>query len=137
MSGYTSKNLKDVEDQSVKFGLAPQMEARFARDDLGAEQIGISYQRYAPDFRQPFAHRHREDEEVYVVVGGGGQILLDGEPVELRHWDAIRVAPATVRAFAAGPDGLEILAFGTHRVDDAEMLTPHWPEDGSPEAASS
>jgi mannose-6-phosphate isomerase-like protein (cupin superfamily) len=134
VAGFAVTNLKDVEDQAVKFGLSPQMEARFAREDLASEAIALSYQRLAPNVRQPYAHRHRADEEIYVVVGGSGRVLLEGELVELGQWDAVRVAPHTVRAFAAGPDGLEILAFGTHRENDVESLQPEWPDDGGSSA---
>ena len=58
------------------------------------------------------AHSHREQEEAYVVVAGSGRILLDDETQELRTWDVIRVAPEVVRAFEAGPDGLDIIAVG-------------------------
>ena len=40
--------------------------------------------------------------------------------------DAVRVSPGVTRAFEAGPDGLELLAFGTHREDDAEMVSDFW-----------
>jgi hypothetical protein len=46
------------------------------------------------------------------VVGGSGRIRLDDEVVELRKLDVVRVAPHVVRAFEAGPDGLEIIAVG-------------------------
>ena len=49
MSGYTIANLKEVEDQAPKFGLSPDLEARFARVALDAEMIGITYQRLAPN----------------------------------------------------------------------------------------
>ena len=126
MSNYTIKNLKQVEDMAPKFGYAPDFEARFARRDLGCERIGISFQRLAPNSEGPFAHKHGQDEEVYVVLSGGGRARLDGEVVELGQWDAIRVAPETVRAFAAGPEGLELLAFGTHTEDDAAMQQVDW-----------
>jgi len=128
MSGYTIKNLLDVEDSAVKFGFAPAMEARFAREDLGFEKHGLSLQRLAPNERQAFAHRHGEAEEVYVVVEGSGRVLLDGDVVEVRRWDAIRVAPGTVRSFAAGPEGIGYLAFGGHGLGDTEQLPPEWPE---------
>jgi uncharacterized cupin superfamily protein len=128
MGGYAVKNLADVEDQAATHGLSPALESRFAREDLGAEQIGLSYQRIAPSQRQPFAHRHAGDEEVYVVIGGSGRALLGADVVEVRRFDAIRVSPETVRAFEAGPDGLELLAFGTHRPGDAEMQPPAWPD---------
>jgi quercetin dioxygenase-like cupin family protein len=123
MSGYTVKNLGEVEDIAAKQGFGELMEARFARDDLDCEQHGLSLQRFRPGARQPFAHRHGEQEEVYVVTGGGGRIHLDGDVVELRRLDAVRVAPATVRSFEAGPEGLEIVAFGDRGVADVEMVS--------------
>jgi uncharacterized cupin superfamily protein len=127
VAGYSVKNLKqDVKDSAVEFGLSPAMESRFAKDDLGCEQIGISYQRLAPDAHQPFSHRHGKDEEVYVVLSGGGRMKLGDDEVEIGRWDAIRVAPETVRAFAAGPEGLELLAFGPRTPKDVETLPDAW-----------
>lgn len=128
MSGYTIRNLKDIEDQAPKFGLSPGLEARFARGALEGETTALSYQRLAPDFRIPFGHKHAEQEEVYVVIAGGGRMKLDDEVIELRQWDAIRVASGTMRGFEAGPDGAEILAFGAPgrgQPNDAEM-DPGW-----------
>lgn len=45
-----------------------------------------------------------------MVVAGSGRILLDGEVAELKQWDTVRVAPEGVRAFEAGPDGLDVIA---------------------------
>ena len=71
MTAYTIKNLRgDVDDQAPNFGLSPDLEARMARVPLELEQFGISYQQIAPNFRIPFGHRHKNQEEVYVVVRG-------------------------------------------------------------------
>jgi uncharacterized cupin superfamily protein len=129
MASYTVKNLKeDVENSAPKFGYAPQMEARFARGDLDCEQTGISYQRLAPDVRGPFGHRHNAQEEIYVVLSGGGRAKLDDDVIDLRPLDALRVAPGTARAFEAGPDGLELVAFGAPSTgeQDVEMLPDWW-----------
>jgi mannose-6-phosphate isomerase-like protein (cupin superfamily) len=124
---YTQLNLKDdVENASERFGLAPDMEARFARNPLSLKGGGFSYQKLAPSFRGPVAHRHRSQEEVYVVVGGSGRVKLEDEVRDLRQWDAIRVAPETARAFEAGPDGLELLAIGFGDGGDTEMLEDFW-----------
>jgi hypothetical protein len=45
-------------------------------------------------------------------VEGSGRALLDGKIVELARWDVLRVAPHVVRAFEAGPEGLELIAVG-------------------------
>jgi hypothetical protein len=127
MTGYAIRNLKEIEDSAVKFGLSPEMESRFARKDLGAATLGLSYQRLAPNMRQPFGHRHEHQEEVYVILSGGGRVSLDDEVVEVQPWDAVRVAPDVTRAFEAGPDGLELLAFGAHTVStDVESVQGFW-----------
>ena len=126
MDAYTIKNLKQVEDMAPKFGFAPDLEARFARQDLECQRTGLSYQRLAPDTDGQFVHTHGEDEEIYVILSGSGRAKLDDEVIEVAAWDAIRVAPGTLRAFASGPDGLELLAFGTHTEKDASMKDVNW-----------
>jgi mannose-6-phosphate isomerase-like protein (cupin superfamily) len=116
MTDYTIKNLREVEDAAPNFGMAPDMQARFASGELGLSESGVSLQRLAPNATQPFGHSHNKQEELYVVLDGSGQAKLDEEIVELTAWDALRVAPEVTRAFSAGPDGLEFLAFGAPAV---------------------
>jgi quercetin dioxygenase-like cupin family protein len=118
---YTIKNLSDVEDVAPRFGLDAVQEARFPGRDLGAQSTGLAYHVLKPGQRGA-AHRHDAAEEIYVVLAGSGRINLDGEVADLRPLDAIRVAPPVARAFEAGPEGLEILAFGPHHEGDGEFL---------------
>ena len=129
MTSFTKVNLRDdVEDQAPKFGLAPDLEARFAHDPLESEITGLSYQRLAPEARVPFGHTHESQEEIYVVLSGAGRAKLDEEIVELSALDALRVAPATMRALEAGPEGIEFVVFGAPRGEqnDAEMAAGWW-----------
>jgi mannose-6-phosphate isomerase-like protein (cupin superfamily) len=128
VAGFALANLRELENSAERFGLAPDVEARFARDALGAERTGVSYQRLAPEARYPFGHRHGDQEEIYVVLSGSGRLKLEGEVVDVRAWDAIRVAPETTRCFEAGPDGIEFLAFGEHTDEAPEMLPGWWSE---------
>jgi mannose-6-phosphate isomerase-like protein (cupin superfamily) len=129
---YTLRNLKeDVEDSAPRFGGAPDMEARFAREALELEESGLSYQRAAPGYRFPFGHTHKKQEEVYVVVGGSGRMKLDDEIVELEQWDVVRVPPGTWRCYEGGPEGVEILVFGAPKVgetvaEDVEIQPSWW-----------
>jgi mannose-6-phosphate isomerase-like protein (cupin superfamily) len=123
---FTLKNLAEVNDSAPKFGFAEVQEARFANDELEAEQTGVSYQRVKPGKRQAFAHRHERAEEVYVVLRGSGQVKLDDQIVDLRELDAIRVAPGVTRAFQAGSDGLELLAAGPRHDGDGDVLPGWW-----------
>ena len=126
MSDYTLMNMLDVEDSAK--GRMPGMEARFARKDLQSEHLGVSLFRAAPNFRQPFGHSHREQEEAYLILEGSGRMRLADEIVELKPWDVVRVAPHVVRAFEGGPDGLLYLAVGNDRPEggDGEMVNDFW-----------
>jgi uncharacterized cupin superfamily protein len=128
VADYTLVNLKEVEDQAPKFGLAPQLEARMARVALGLENSGVSYQRLAPDFRVPFGHKHKNQEEVYVLVSGSARIKLDDEVVDLKPFDAVRVAKDTLRGFEAGPEGAEFIAIGAPNTGpgDADVVQGWW-----------
>jgi mannose-6-phosphate isomerase-like protein (cupin superfamily) len=99
---------------------------RFPSDDLDAEHTGLSHQRLRPGKRQMFAHRHRHAEEVYVVLSGTGRVRIEDEIVDVGPMDAIRVGPQQTRAFEAGADGLEYLAFGRRARGDAEIVPDWW-----------
>ena len=131
MTNYTVKNIKDIEDQAPNFGLSPDLEARFAREQLGLSELGLSYQRLAPNYRMPFGHKQRRQEEVYVLLSGSARLKLDDEVVDLKQWDLIRVPKEVTRNFEAGPEGVEILAIGAPNtgVQDAEQLPGWWTDE--------
>src|SRR2546423_3673322 len=128
MPGYTLVNLREVEDQAPKFGLSPNLEARMARVPLELEQFGVSYQRVAPNFRVPFGHTHKRQEEVYLLLSGSVRAKLDDEIVELKPFDAIRVPNDTTRGFEAGPEGAVLIAIGAPNTGpgDADMVDGWW-----------
>jgi mannose-6-phosphate isomerase-like protein (cupin superfamily) len=125
---FTRRKLTDVQDSAPRFGFEEVQEARFATADLDAEQTGVSHHRVKPGRRQGFAHRHENAEEVYVVLAGSGRMRLEDEVLEVGRLDAIRVAPEVTRMFEAGPEGLELLAFGPRHEGDGEIF-PGWWED--------
>jgi mannose-6-phosphate isomerase-like protein (cupin superfamily) len=101
-----------LEDLGARFDGPEDLEFRMATAALELERSGLSYQRVPPGCRFPYGHTHKEQEEVYVVVRGGGRMKLDDEIVELKQWDAVRVPPGTWRGYEAGPAGLEIIVIG-------------------------
>jgi mannose-6-phosphate isomerase-like protein (cupin superfamily) len=127
---FSIKNLKEVEDTAGQ--RVPGVEGRFARKHMDSAHLGVSYFRYPPSFRGPFGHKHREQEEAYVVVGGSGRVRLDDAIRDIRRWDVIRIAPEVVRAFEAGADGLEIIAIGGPKPEggDGRISDSPWPDAG-------
>jgi mannose-6-phosphate isomerase-like protein (cupin superfamily) len=117
---FTLTNIKaDLEDIGSRFDGSPDLEFRAATKALELEQSALSYQRVPPGYRFPYGHTHKTQEEVYVIVGGGGRMKLDDEVVEVERWDAVRVPPGTWRGYEAGPEGLEILVIGAPHLGPA------------------
>ena len=110
---FTHRNIKhDLEDIGSVFDGDPGLEFRAATLPLELEQSGLTHQRVPPGYRFPYGHTHRTQEEVYVVVRGGGRMKVDDQIIELREWDAVRVPPGSWRGYEAGPEGLELLVIG-------------------------
>lgn len=59
-------------------------------------------------------HEHAKDgqTEVYVVQGGSGQLVLDGERIDAGSGEMLAVGPERTRQWIAGSDGLRIIAVG-------------------------
>jgi mannose-6-phosphate isomerase-like protein (cupin superfamily) len=129
---FTRRNLKeDVDDVGSNFDGSPDLEFRLATKALELEKSGLGYQRIPPNYRFPYGHTHEKQEELYVVLRGSGRMKLNDEIVELKEWDAVRVAPGTWRGYEAGSDGLEILVIGAPNLgenprDDVEGERDWW-----------
>jgi mannose-6-phosphate isomerase-like protein (cupin superfamily) len=128
MPDYTMINFGEVEDSAS--GRGYDVQARFARKHIDSEHLGVTQFRFGPSSRAPFGHRHREQEEVYVVVSGSGRAKLDDEMLDIRVGDVLRVAPQVARGFESGPEGLELIAIGNDRPEggDGEMVEDFWGE---------
>lgn len=127
MAGYTKVNLQNVNNSSQTEG----NEAHFSRKFLDSKELGVSLFRFMPNYKSGRAHKHRVQEEVYVVIKGSGQILLDDKVEDLKPWDTVRVAPGVVRSFASGPEGLELIAIGGNKPEegDGEPQDADWPSN--------
>jgi mannose-6-phosphate isomerase-like protein (cupin superfamily) len=116
---FTHKNLRaDVADLGSNFDGPRDLEFRHASKALGLERSGLTYQRIPPGYRFPIGHTHKEQEEVFVVVGGSGRMKLDDEIVDVEQWDAVRIPPGIWRGYEAGPEGLELLILGAPHLGD-------------------
>jgi mannose-6-phosphate isomerase-like protein (cupin superfamily) len=125
MANWSKTNFTAVRDVSPP---EVPIQWRFARNALGSRELGVSRFTYEPGARMPWGHRHRVQEEVYVVVAGSGRAKLDDEVIEIGAWDALRVAPAVIRSFEAGPEGLDVLCIGSRKPEgrDSERFPNFW-----------
>jgi hypothetical protein len=85
-----------------------------ARAELGVESFGLQVIDLPPNFEDYPEHDHSHDgqEEVYVVMRGGGEIEIDGERFPLDGDNLVRVAAEAKRKVLPGPEGLRIAAIG-------------------------
>jgi mannose-6-phosphate isomerase-like protein (cupin superfamily) len=76
----------------------------FLRDLLGSAGLEVSLNVVPPGQGVPFLHRHRQNDEVYVVVGGRGQFLVDGECIDVAEGSVLRLGPPAARAWRNNSD---------------------------------
>jgi mannose-6-phosphate isomerase-like protein (cupin superfamily) len=126
MSDYTITNLDDVEDIAASNGVGDAGVIRFPREAVQAQDTGFAHLQLRPGKRHPFPHRHQQAEEIYLVLSGSGTVKLEDELRELSTHDIVRVAPQVTRGFEAGPEGLELLAFGGRHANDGEVVPDFW-----------
>ena len=119
MPDWTRKNFDELRDVSPE---GVQIQWRFAREVLGSPELGVSRFTYEPGARMPWGHRHGEQEEAYVVVGGSGRAKLDNEVIEISQWDVLRVAPTVARSFEAGPAGLDVICVGGRKPEGGDNV---------------
>jgi mannose-6-phosphate isomerase-like protein (cupin superfamily) len=107
MAGYTLKTIDELE--SINHGAV-----KLAADELGVESFGLQVLDLPPGFSHYPEHDHAEDgqEEVYVVLRGGGVFEIDGEPVAIEAGQMVRVDPPRRRKLRPGSEGVAVLAIG-------------------------
>jgi uncharacterized cupin superfamily protein len=87
---------------------------------LGAETTGMRHVRIAPEAHGTPHHCHGAEEELFVVLGGAGEVRLGDERFAVRRGSVVARPPGTgvAHSFIAGPDGLELLGWGTREPND-------------------
>ncbi len=81
----------------------------FLGQTLALTGMEISLGSLPPGGAIPFLHAHRQNEELYLVLSGEGELQVDGEVLALRPGTAVRVAPEGMRSWRA--TGMDPLAY--------------------------
>ena len=71
----------------------------FLKDHLKMSSMQVSLNRLPAGREVPFKHAHKKNEELYVFVGGKGQMQVDGEIFDVEEGTVVRVAPGGFRTW--------------------------------------
>jgi mannose-6-phosphate isomerase-like protein (cupin superfamily) len=131
MAAYTVRDLNEVENQGVNFGLNPdEYQVRMAKEPLECQNAGISLVRLGPGYRVPFGHSHKTQEEIYVLVKGNARIKIEDDIVEMEPMTAVRVDPGAMRGLEAGSGGADLIAIGAPKTGPGDGdVVPGWWSD--------
>ena len=75
-----------------------------ADESLGLTGCEMSFNYSPAGSYTPFVHSHKLNEEVYVIISGNGQLMVDDEEFSIQEGSVIRVAPNGQRAIKADSD---------------------------------
>lgn len=128
MAEYSHVNLSELEDQAPNLGADPEdFNIFFGRVPLGCEHCGVSLVRYAPGVKA-HGHRHKRQEEIYVLVTGSAEMKVGDDVIELKPWHAVRVPAHVMRGIKGGPEGCEVIAVGAPNTGpgDGDAPDPNW-----------
>jgi mannose-6-phosphate isomerase-like protein (cupin superfamily) len=107
MSSY---EVKKIDEMEAIYGGA----FKRVRAELGVESFGMQIIDMPANFENYPEHDHTHDsqEEVFLVMRGGGEIEIDGERFPLDPDHVTRVSPDTKRKLWPGPDGIRVVIIG-------------------------
>lgn len=77
-----------------------------AGETLGLTGCEISFNSLPAGQFIPFVHSHKMNEEVYIVIGGDGRFMADGDEFDITEGTVIRVSPKGERTVKAGDNGI-------------------------------
>lgn len=104
----------------------------FLKDVLGATGFELSFGLLPPDTQLPFFHAHKQNEELYVVLRGKGQMQIDGEVFDLQEGSVVRVSPKGARSLKSAKDSEMAFMVVQTKAGSLEQWTG---EDGLPAQA--
>src|SRR5438128_9201935 len=69
----------------------------FLGSQLGLNGAEVSLNRMPAGVSMPFFHRHKRNEELYIFVGGTGEMQIDEERFPVKEGTVVRASPGAAR----------------------------------------
>lgn len=71
----------------------------FLGGSLGLDGMEVSINLLPPGGEIPFLHSHKQNEELYLFLGGEGEMQVDGVSIPVKAGSAVRIKPAGLRSW--------------------------------------
>jgi uncharacterized cupin superfamily protein len=99
---------------------AARYKTRRIGEMLGAQTTGLRHVRIAAHAKGTPHHCHGAEEELFVVLSGDGVVRLGDDRFDVRAGTVVARPPGTgvAHSFVAGPNGLELLTWGTREPNE-------------------
>lgn len=78
----------------------------FLKDALGLTSCEISINSVPKGFKLPFRHKHKQNEEIYIILKGSGIITIDNEAVPVKEGSIVKILPAASRTIENTGNGI-------------------------------
>lgn len=69
----------------------------FLHDVLDLTCCEISVNAAGKGFKVPFNHKHKQNEEVYIILKGEGIITVDGTAINVKEGSVVKILPQASR----------------------------------------
>ena len=115
----TVANIDDVEAVHVDRARVARTRRNLGRA-IGSSRTGLQHVVVEPGKQSAPLHCHSVEEEIFVILGGAGVLLLGDEQIPLRPGSVVARPAGTgvAHAFRAGAEPLTYLAYGTRDPGD-------------------
>ena len=133
MSAYEVINVGAPDEWRNHFGGFRPETSRDGRRVIDHEMdlkfIGLTVNALTAGEQAGYWHKHAQIEELYIFIGGKGQLGLNDDVVEVAAGSIVRLAPGTWITWRCSPDSTEELRWFCVRAGGTEL--PEFPNDAT------
>jgi mannose-6-phosphate isomerase-like protein (cupin superfamily) len=106
---FTAVNVGDFKGLPEHSYLHPKLKTEvkgkvFVGEAIRSTGTEISFQLLPPNTEISFLHKHKNHEEIYVIIKGEGQFQVDGASFDVKEGSVVRVAPEGSRTWRNNSD---------------------------------
>ncbi len=99
METANQKTIEGVNFSATNVGNIVEFQGKlFLRESLQSTSAEISVTSLAPQTQIPILHFHKKNEEIYIIITGRGDFLVDDTSFPISSGSIVRVAPASKRS---------------------------------------